>query len=129
MTGQMPPSVRDAYVGRFLVSPIEGGVEILFDGAMLMSIEKDDRLPEGFFDRLVRTIMDHLTGRKTALWDEQAIFGDRARDIAQVRAAGQAWADEQAAQRERTIADEPPQAQSSARSVPDDAEPDPTGCA
>ena len=129
MTGVMPPSVRDHYTGLFLVAPVEGGVEILFAGALLMTIEKDERLPAGFFDRMVRSIMDLLTGRQTALWDEQAIFGDRPRDIAQVRAMAQAWADHEAEQRERTIANEPPQAEPATGPVLEPDEPDPTGCA
>lgn len=71
---------REAYGPLFLVAPIEGGVEILFQGALFMTLEKDERLPEGFFDRAVAHIMDLLSGRRTALWDEQAIYGPKAYD-------------------------------------------------
>lgn len=100
MTGTFPPSVRDHYTGRFLVAPVEGGVEILFAGALFMMIERDERLPPGFFDRMVRHIMDMLTGRRTALWDEQAIFGDKEADVAHLRAMAAEHAELQAQERE-----------------------------
>jgi hypothetical protein len=89
VTGTFNENVREAFVGKFLVAPIEGGTEILFSGALLITVEKDDRLPAGFHDRLVKHIMDLLTGRRTALWDDQALFGDKPNDSAMVRAMAQ----------------------------------------
>lgn len=128
MTDAFPKrSVRDHYTGQFVLLPVEGGTQILFAGATLVTIEEDPRLPGGFHLRLVRLVIDNLKGRQTQLWDEQAIFGDRPRDRATVRAMAQAWADHEAEERERTIANEPPQAQIPAGSVSEHDEPDPAG--
>lgn len=70
-------NVREVYGPLFVVAPVEGGTEILFKGALLMMVERDERLPPGFYDRMIAHFMDLLTGRKSALWDEQAIFGDK----------------------------------------------------
>jgi hypothetical protein len=93
-------NTREAFRDKFTCAPIEGGTEILFAGAQLAAIERDPRLPDGFHDRLVRHVMDLLTGRRSALWDEQAIFGDKPRDDATVRALGASEAARAAAERE-----------------------------
>jgi hypothetical protein len=92
---------RDKFAPLFLVAPIEGGVEILFAGALFITLERDDRLPPGFFDRTVAHVMDLLSGRRSALWDEQAIFGDKPFDRDQARARASSSADLDAAARDR----------------------------
>lgn len=77
MTGEMPDGDRAKHAHLFLCSNIEGGVQILYRGALLMTIEQDDRLPPGLYARLVTHTMDLLTGRRTALWDEQAIYKEK----------------------------------------------------
>lgn len=93
-------NTREAFGPHFTVAPIEGGTEILLAGALLIMIEHDDRLPAGFHDRLVRHVMDLLSGRRSALWDEQAVFGDRDKDDASVRALAAAYAEQESAARE-----------------------------
>ncbi len=93
-------NVRETYGPLFLVAPVEGGVEIVFKGALLMMIENDERLPPGFFDRMVAHIMDLLTGRRSALWDEQAIFGEKPFDTETARRRANEQADADAAMRE-----------------------------
>lgn len=129
MTSMKSPdrSVRDHYTGQFALLPIEGGTQILFAGAVLVTIENDPRLPDGLHMRLVRLVIDNLKGRQTQLWDEQAIYGDRPRDRATVKAMALAWADHEADERERRIQGEPPQAEIPAGSISSDPEPDPTG--
>ncbi len=100
MTSPHHENAREAFRHRFLVAPATGGTEILFDGAQLMMIERDERLPQGFHDRLVKHVMGLLTGRLSALWDEQAVFGDRESDDATVRALGAQHADQQESERE-----------------------------
>lgn len=93
-------NVRETYGPCFVVAPIEGGTEILFKGALLMMIERDERLPPGFYDRMVAHIMDLLTGRRSALWDEQAIFGDKPFDTESARRRAEQAADADMAMRE-----------------------------
>jgi hypothetical protein len=100
MTGGYKENQREIYGPLFLVAPVEGGVEILFKGALLMMIEKDERLPDGFFDRMVAHIMDLLTGRRSALWDEQALFGADPYTPTAARARAAQQADVDAAARE-----------------------------
>lgn len=97
MTGEMPDGDRAKHAHLFLCSNIEGGVQILYRGAVLMTIERDDRLPPGLWNRLVTHTMDLLIGRRTALWDEQAIFKDKpfSPGDARRRAAEQAETDAQ----------------------------------
>jgi hypothetical protein len=96
MTGELnPEQLRHKHGQLFLVAPIEGGVEILYAGALFATIEIDERLPAGFIDRFIAHAMDLLTGRRSSLWDEQIVHGaepfniDKARD----RAAAQATID------------------------------------
>lgn len=100
-------NTREAFGPKFTTAPIEGGTEILFAGAQLMTIEREPRLPDGFHDRLVRHVMDLLSGRRSALWDEQAIYGDKPRDDASVRALGASLAASEAAARETTAQPQP----------------------
>lgn len=86
-------NVRETYGPLFLVAPVEGGTEIVFKGALLMMIERDDRLPPGFYDRMIAHFMDLLTGRRSALWDEQAIYGEKPFDHIESRARASAQAD------------------------------------
>jgi hypothetical protein len=95
MTGTFPENQREKFGPLFVVAPIEGGVEILFAGALFATIELEERLPPGFVDRFIAHAMDLLSGRRSALWDEQAIFGSRPfnADEARARARDQAALD------------------------------------
>lgn len=96
-------NVRETYGPLFLVAPVEGGTEIVFKGALLMMIERDDRLPPGFYDRMIAHFMDLLTGRRSALWDEQAIFGDKPFNTEEARARAETSADVDMAEREAKL--------------------------
>lgn len=91
---------RERHGPLFLVAPVEGGTEILYGGALFMMIERDDRLPPGFTDRAIAHFMDLLTGRRTALWDEQAIFGAKPLDRRDIATRAAQAADQAAAERE-----------------------------
>jgi hypothetical protein len=92
--------LRDAYGPHFSLVETESGTNILYAGQRLIRVKLDKRLPKGFHDRLVQHLFDMLTGKKTALWDEQRVFGERAYDAAHGRYNAARRAEVEAAQRE-----------------------------
>lgn len=87
MTGTLSTEqLREKHGRLFVVAPIEGGVEILYAGALFATIELEERLPPGFVDRFIAHAMDLLSGRRSALWDEQVIFGAQPFDRSDARA-------------------------------------------
>lgn len=100
MTSPHQENQREKHGPLFTALPIEGGVQILYAGAMFAAIELEPRLPPGFVDRFIRHTLDSLSGRRSALWDEQAVFGEKPKDDATVRAQAAEHADALAQARE-----------------------------
>lgn len=101
MTDRHKDSERAVHAPHFLVLPIEGGFEILYNGALFATIERDQRMPAGFVDRFVVHAMDLLSGRRSALWDEQAVYADKPFSRSNSRRESSALADLAAAARDR----------------------------
>lgn len=102
MTGELQLEQQREKHGRlFVVAPIEGGVEILYAGALFATVELEERLPPGFVDRFIAHAMDLLSGRRSALWDEQVIYGDRPFDTDSARARARQQARVDAHEREK----------------------------
>lgn len=92
---------REQHIRRFTLLQEGEEYTIDCDGRPFLLFLLADNLPPGFTPRLVRHVMDLLTGRMTTLWDEQAIYGDRERDMEDVRSRATAAAYKAAAERER----------------------------
>jgi hypothetical protein len=79
--------LREQHVGKFKLKQGRTSTTITYDGDILVRVRrptggdttKCDRLkdlPTGFHNRLARHLALLLTGVHSALWDEQAVFGD-----------------------------------------------------
>ena len=89
-------SQRENHIRKFDIEhdPRHEKIHITYEGPIICSISLHDcGLPPGFQQRLAAHVMDLLTGRRTALWDEQAIYGEHPRDPAHARINGFRMAD------------------------------------
>lgn len=71
--------LRRQYTGRFTTEPKGTSLLILFDGHPFITIHETapETFPAGFKRRVLRFVFDLLTGKRTALWDDQAVFGSQ----------------------------------------------------
>ena len=96
------PTDREIYAPKFTFEATSTRDIILVDGEPFIGIKRmGGKLPKGFQDRLFSHVADLLTGRKTALWDEQAIYGEYKRDPVHSRANALRNADAQARARDK----------------------------
>lgn len=100
MTSPHHENQREKHGPLFTALPIEGAVQILYAGAVFATIELEPRLPAGFVDRFIKHAMDSLSGRRSALWDEQAIYRNQPFDLADARRRGAEQAEIDAEARE-----------------------------
>lgn len=75
---------RSKYGPGFSATNHDGMLVIHHNGTHVLTLYDTPTLPAGFMDRLAHHVMDLLTGRRTVLWDEQAVWGPNGKDAEEV---------------------------------------------
>lgn len=95
--------LRATHAPHFTFSRLSSSDVILYKGEILVRVRRKGQtgvgglgdLPAGFHARAVQHIVKLLTGQFSALWDEQAVFGEGAADPVALRTAATEHAEQE----------------------------------
>ena len=68
-------NLREEHCPKFTITHHQNGATIRYDGFIFIEIARLPGPPEGFYERAVDHFFASLSGVRTALWDEQSIYG------------------------------------------------------
>jgi len=94
MTSTHKNSLRAEHAPGFTIEEKAKSTVIHYRGKVFAQIRRAPGLPKGFTERAVIHFFEMLDGTRTALWDEQAVFGEYPRNAEETKRRAGLQADE-----------------------------------